>query len=631
MKQSYFLALTVSLLLSTGLSAQQVSFQAHHPAPVPKGATVDFRNLGPDYAPSIQYLEAPSPSGEGYRTFLQEQKEEVGRRFPRTGVVAAEERVLADPPILLLDFAGNNSTSGTPMDNHLAVSRDRQVVSVINSHLAVKSPDANPPGYWVGAATLENFTSDLGIGQFKFDPRVLYDPVADRFVVFALAGNTSLTNSIIIAFSETNDADGEWHLYNLTGPEFSDYNVTNNVWSDYPIVAMTDTEIILTINSVFNNQPWQTGFFETVIWQINKEEGYSGQPLELTYYTGIEFGGKRIRNLCPVKHATGEPGDNVFFLSNRNFDVENDSIFIVELTGKQGDPNTTIEVDVRKADQAYGVPPNAIQTNGTLATNDARVLDAFLLDDQIQFVGNTVDFNTGQAAIYHGLIDNLSTTRDITGYIVNGGADDLGYPSIAYTGLEAGDEDAIIVASHSSATRFPGCSALYFDNDRNHSELVTIKEGLNYIGNIPNTEDERWGDYSGNQRKYDEPGTVWAVSSFGESNTDNDTWIGQLARPDLNVATAEVEEEQLSLLAFPNPARELVTVEFDAGQAERVRILVTDLTGKPLASFMDDKPKKPGKAVFSFSTDPLATGVYFVTVLADEKVIASQKVVVQKD
>ena len=115
---------------------------------------------------------------------------------------------------------------------------------------------------------------------------------------------------------------------------------------------------------------------------------------------------------------------------------------------------------------------------GFLSTNDARILDGLYFQDQIQFVSNTTDPVSGKAAVYHGIIENLNTTRDITAQIIVGDNDDaLGYASIAYTGLDINDRDAIILVSHSSATRFPGHSALYFNNDREYSDLVTVKEG----------------------------------------------------------------------------------------------------------------------------------------------------------
>jgi hypothetical protein len=186
------------------------------------------------------------------------------------------------------------------------------------------------------------------------------------------------------------------------------------------------------------------------------------------------------------------------------------------------------------------------------------------------------------------------------------------------------------VASHSSTARFPGFSALYFDNDRQHSEWVTVKEGINNINMQPSEPLERWGDYSGNQRKYDEPGVIWCASSYGRSNTDNDTWIGSLASPDYISSAKEEPVPAASLEVFPVPAADRVNLEFEAFGVRQIRISVMDMNGRLVRTFLEDKPKREGKARFSFATDPLANGMYILMVQGDGRTLASKKFVVSR-
>ena len=605
-----------ALLLCSSFMFAQTSPISTRMEPIPPLGTVHVADIGPGFDPEIRFL-APPPDGEGTQDLLREQKTALAEQFPRQ--TAGEARSGgAEPPILLIDFGANNSTSSTPMDNHLAVSNDGQIVSVINRHFQVK----DPLGDTQGSATLNNLISDLNLDNLQFDPRILYDPDADRFIVFMMHGFGSTTSKTIIGFSQTADATGYWNFYQLDGNPFD-----NNTWSDYPIVAMTDTEVFVTLNLLENNSSWQEGFTESIIWQIGKAEGYAGQPLETMLWSGINFGDAPIRNLCPVKAGDGQVGDNLYLLSNRNFDLENDSIFILELTGTMDDPNTELLIDVQKADIPYGLSPDALQPEGTLATNDARVLDAFIMDNTIQFVGNSVDHGTGQAAVYHGLIEDVTGDRTVTGFIVNGGVNDLGYPAIAYTGIEEGDQDAIIVASHSSPDRFPGCSALYFDNTRAHSELVTIKEGLDVI-NMLTGDPERWGDYAGNQRKYNEPGIVWVSASFGEANSDNDTWVGELARPDLLSGSEEPQLSATNVQVFPNPTADRLEVQFELpAETELLQIQIVDALGRTVKVFLDDHAKKTGLVSFSFSLAPLSGGLYFLQIRADDQIIHTERIV----
>jgi hypothetical protein len=618
--QRHLLLLTLIACCLTGLQAQTVTYKTYDYQPVPRAAVINLAEAGPDYAPELEYL-APSVGGPWYKQYLRQQKEASDLLFPRKSEAPAGTRGLATPPLLLTEFIGNTSANSTPLDNHLAISNDNQIVSVINRHIAIRDPQ----GGWIGAATLDKFFLPLSLNINKFDPRILYDPEQDKFILFAIGGNSSAESWVLVGFSQTNDANGDWNLYKIEGTPFEP-----GTWADYPIVALSNQEVFVTCNSVKDAQPWQTGFFESLIWQIDKMKGYAGEPLAIKLWSEIEFGGKRIRNLCPVKSASGETDDVMYFLSNRNFAVVNDTIFILELNGDQYDPGVSLDIDMRNSSTAYAVPPDARQPVDFLATNDARVLDAFRLGDQIQFVGNCKDTLTGQAAIYHGIVDDLSGAREVSGYVVTGGADDLGYPSIAWVGIEEGDQDAIIVASHSSTARFPGFSALYFDNDRQHSEWVTVKEGINNINMQANEPLERWGDYSGNQRKYDEPGVIWCASSYGRSNTDNDTWIGSLASPDYISSAKEEPAPAVSLDVFPVPASDRVNLEFEAYGVQQIRISVMDMNGRLVRTFLEDKPKREGKALFSFATDPLANGMYVLMVQGDGLTLASKKFVVSR-
>jgi hypothetical protein len=622
MMRNIILFFLAHCLLWTGLNAQSLTYKTYDYPPLEKGAVVNLKEVGPGYSADLKYLEAPQVGGPWYRQYLAAQKAISDQRFPRKSP-PLQDRALAAPPVKLTDFSGNDNSQSTPLDNHLAISNDNQIVSVINRHVAVKGPD----GSWLAVGKpLDGLFAPLGLdGLNKFDPRILYDPEQDRFILFAIGGNNSIESWALVAFSQTNDATGDWNLYKIEGTPFD-----NGTWADYPIVALAQDEVFLTCNSVKDVEPWQTGFYETLIWQIDKMKGYAGEPLAIKLWSEIHYGGKAIRNLCPVKSGTGETEDRMFFLSNRNFDVLNDTIFILELAGTQDDPNVSLTIDVRKSSTAYSVPPDAAQPIDFLATNDARILDGIWVGDQIQFVGNCKDTLSGQAAVYHGIIDDLDGAREVSGVVVTNGPDELGYPSIAYTGIQEGDLDAIIVASHSSATRPPGFSALYFDNDRQHSDWVTLKEGANAIDMQPNVPVERWGDYSGNQRKYDQPGVVWVSSSYGKSNKDNDTWIASLGSPLWFTATSEEPVEPVAMDVFPNPASDSINLEFEIPGAQRIRIVLLDVQGRLVHSFYHDRPKQEGKAAFSFDTAPLSPGLYILAVQADGRTLATRKVAVNR-
>ena len=253
-------------------------------------------------------------------------------------------------------------------------------------------------------------------------------------------------------------------------------------------------------------------------------------------FSDIRFNGAYTRNLHPVR-GTASNTDRQFFLSNRNFDVTNDTIFLLEVTGTLD--NSTLDVKMGKTAPSYGVPPNGRQADTDLnnptkglQTNDARVLGAITNGDWIQFVSTTMDTSSGFAAIYHGTISDPGTAEQkITGHIIGDTVRDYGYPNIAFTGNEACDIETIIGFNYTSPTDFAGVAAVYYGNDGSYSDVVTLKQGLNYT-DAHSDSYERWGDYFGIQPKFDEPGKVWTAGYYGLTNRQNGTWFNELISPD---------------------------------------------------------------------------------------------------
>jgi len=565
----------------------------------------------------LQQIIAPPPSGNSYRTVLADQKKKSATLFPKQEGQTIRNRSTLGQPTIERSLKGNNGTGGRPLDNAFAVNNEGQLVMLVNSSIEIKTN----AGVLQLGTTLEDFAERLGSSAFMFDPKINFDPIANRYIMTWLGGNNPSSSIIVFAFSETNDAMGDWNVYGFTG------NPNNNgTWSDYPMITYTDEECFLTLNSILDGVPWQDGFTKTIIYQFNKAQGFAGQELDITLWQDVSFDGKFVRNVCPVKPATEVAGDEVFFLSNRNFDITNDSIFLINVSGKQD--VAELSVDVLLSDVNYGVPPDGEQEVGFLATNDARILDAYLLDDRIEFVGNSIDQANGRSSVFHGTIQNATSAPSLTANIISNDTQDYGYPSIAYTGIEPTDLDGIILFSHSAIDRPSGHSAVYFNGLNEYSDPLTLKEGNSFIEMIADSDVERWGDYSANQRDFINPGMVWTASSFGNSVNRNATWLTQMARPGMSVSTTDVRH-QVEIAAFPNPTQNDLKITFEINDVDNLLLQVVDIHGRIIKVIHDDTPKRQGVLEFSMSTAPLSQGIYFLQIIADGQSIGSEKIIVK--
>ncbi|HMX05471.1 MAG TPA: T9SS type A sorting domain-containing protein [Chitinophagales bacterium] len=570
-------------------------------------AVVIMHEIKQDYNPIWYSTEMPAPGSNSYRRHLIDLKDELYRNYmPQQQSNLLREETDITSPEILSGWEGNLITSYVPNDNDLAISNGGMIVSVINSNIYIYD-DA---GTGLFVTSLQSFADTLGILDSKFDPKVMYDPRADKFVLLFLAGFDPEHTHVILAFSQTNDPLGAWNLYSLPGNPKD-----NNRWTDFPMFALTENELFLTINLIIPDEPWQTGFSETLIWQMSLDKGYAGDTLDAVYYDSIFFEGKPLRNLNPVKGGANTYGPDMFFLSNRNFDPANDTIFIVHVTGTLDDPETELTVDFGRSNIAYGVPPQARQfSTHIFDTNDGRVLGSFYENNQIQFVSNTLDPATGFCGVYHGVITDPTGAKTITANIIGDDTLDLGYPNISYSGKFTGDDQSIITCEHTAPTVYAGVSGIFF-NWGGYSDLINIHTGDTYV-NILSGAYERWGDYTGSQRKYDEPGVVWMSGTFGKYidvfpfvQRNNATWIASLRSTVEPAVNVPVNSNMSPARLFPNPTADVFTTEINLSIAGIIECYLYDMQGRLVKSLLRAEGKA-GNNHFQFSMAPLSTGTY---------------------
>ncbi|WP_417610813.1 T9SS type A sorting domain-containing protein [Owenweeksia hongkongensis] len=532
-----FFCLALNLLGQTPNSRKSYTITKSHTF-VPKEAK-------PDFNAQLKNIEAPSPDGDSYRSFLMRQKIKSREMFPRKQAPANNKKTQSTAPQPQVG-PGYNITfqppigpereysGGIPNDNTMAISNNGKLVAAINSTVWAYDIEADSTLFKPFNLLSLNQIAQGNITGRYFDPKMVYDEKADRFILVFLKDSEPSSSRIVVAFSSSNNPIDPWYVYELPGNPLN-----NNRWTDFPAISLTENELFITGNLIVPNVTWQVGFDGSVIWQLDKSAGYNNDSiLPNKLYSQVQFNNKFTRNIHPVQNIN-QDGDRQYFLSNRNFDVTNDTIFVMYIDGTLDDPTTQLTVEMGKTTPNYGVPPNGRQqdtdlndpTKG-LQTNDGRVLGAITNGDWIQFVSNSINPATGFSSIYHGMITNPATPqRKISGTIIADPVLDFGYPNIAFAGNEDCDVESIIGFDFASPTDFPGVGAVYFANDSTHSTLVRLKEGGNYVDKHSDSY-ERWGDYFGIQKRHNNPGEVWVAGFYGLANTGSGTWINRLNSPD---------------------------------------------------------------------------------------------------
>lgn len=578
-----------------------------------------------DYNPELLQIDKqPIPSAEyGNKKEQLYQKRMQNNAAATTPQKKSAGRAAAVNPTVQKAWIGNNA-NGAPSDNDIAVSDSGKVVSVVNTNFQVYSDS----GLLLLNRSLSVFAGQLGFLSQMSDPRVLYDPATDRFVFTCFAGNSSAASTIIVGFSKTNKPEGQWNFYKLNGNSFND-----STWSDYPIIALSGSDLFITFNQVRDNVSWTVGFKQSVIWQIDKAKGYAGDSLEYTLWSDLKLNNTPYRNICPAKYQSQTMDDNMYFLSVRNVDFSNDSIFLLEITNSHRSGSAQLTQRILKAPVKYGFPPNALQAKiggktQQLMTNDGRVVAAIYENDYIHFGANSINPAYTNAAVYLGTISNVSAASPtVSTQLFSTNTTEYGYPSMTYLGTFAADHKVLYTFSHCFTDSFPGTSILYRDANGQYSDIIEVKNGTSVINNFSDSI-ERWGDYTNIQRIYKEPNTAFLSGSWGDINKMR-TWIAKVEVSDPTTGLSDMNKKASQVSIFPNPVyAQKFTTRFELTTKQIVRFELYDLQGKLVTRLLETNVSQ-GQSEFSFETGPLPKGIYQLVGRGEAAVLFTKSVVVE--
>mgnify|MGYP001964499477 FL=1 len=511
--------------------------------------------------------------------------------------------------------------AGIPNDNTMAISNDGFIVSAINTTVTI----LNEKGDRLGFKSLYGMTAgQLGLLDRYYDPKVIYDPISDRFILVFLEGSTSADTRIVVGFTETNDPTQTWNFYALNGKPLG-----GKTWSDYPIIAHNKTDIYITVNLLRDNESWQEGFVESFIWQVNKQDGYDGnEDLRQNLFSGINYNNKPVWSICPVQPGIDFDQENMYFLSVRPDAMSNDTLFLHEITNSTTSGNAQHKLSVLTTDLPYGVPPTAYQpiVGYRLQTNDTRVLSAVYHDNTIHYVQSSILTDEIRSGIYHGIISSMNEMPQVNGTIISSNELDFAYPSIAFAGNTKLDNQSMVITfSHVGENDYAGTSAIYHNKSEGlesiYSNVISLKSGDSLINTFVADTAERWGDYTDIQRKYNEPGIIWLCGSYGDSLGRNNVWLSKLS-----VKNDLIVEDKF--LVYPNPVELSVEISINFMLDDQVTIQLVNNLGSVVKE-INHEPVRKGNARFLLNTEDLSSGVYILALYdRSGQKINSQKIIV---
>lgn len=510
-------------------------------------------------------------------------------------------------PIVTEDFNGNFNSGSSPLDNSMAISNDGIIVTVANTTIMYKTE----AGGTTFNSSLLAFIDDPAI-DYVCDPVVLYDAEEDRFIFFAQECTGSSVNSrLLIMFSQTNDPNDGWYYYKLTGNPNSDGS-----WFDYPKVGISSEDLFITGNLFTDGG----SFNESVIYQMDKHDGYAGASLTWQYWNdipGFPF------TILPVSSGNEfNYGPGIFCVATTPF--SGTSIKFYDITDEiDGDPSLNY---YSVGTDYYEVAADAYQqgTDCRLDIGDCRALSGFYMNGTVHFVYQS-DVGSSWNGINYNRLDVAELSNDSQKF-GDPGTQDYSYPAVSWFGLSPSDKSVMIGFGSVSSSDYPQISAVHCNDAGEWSDVTMVYEGSSYASYTSPT-NERWGDYSGSCRKHYAPEpTVWISGAYANNTNRWQTRIAELTGE--YVASVDESENNADLMVAPNPVVDAFTLYFDLNEMTDLQIEIIDMNGKIVKELYSGEGKA-GHNQFTFNKAMLSQGIYFLQVKSSTTTIANEKIIIQ--
>jgi hypothetical protein len=149
-------------------------------------------------------------------------------------------RLLGGPSVRDDFLAVVDNHMANPADTHGAVGPEHLVVA-LNTEIAIQTRE----GELLSKVGLGDFWAGFSHG-FVFDPKVVYDHLVKRWVVFTIADVNTTKSAVLIALSQTSDPTGDWDMASIrVHPEAAP---DNYLYADYPNVGYNKKWLAASVN-----------------------------------------------------------------------------------------------------------------------------------------------------------------------------------------------------------------------------------------------------------------------------------------------------------------------------------------------------------------------------------------------
>ena len=473
-----------------------------------------------------------------------------------------------------------------PPDPYLAVGPNH-IVATVNSRFRIldksgvvqKTIEANT---WYNT-TMSN--SD------PFDPKVIYDHYANRWVMVWLSVQTS-TSYFMISVSDDSDPNGVWFNWRL--PSNVNGNTSAGNWADYQGVGYDQNAIYITSNQF----TFAGSFSYAKLRIINKSDLYAATPGVVNWKDLWD-----IKNPSPVINVFGLRPTRTYDTSSEYYLVNNSpyvtgNYFIVyKLTNPLTTPTlTAVQVPVT----AYTDPNDAGQlgSSNTIDGGGSNLRNEPVVKNGMLHLVHAVKSGTSglYSAVRYCKI-NLSTNTAVTDVAMGSDTYFHSYPAVAVDN----NDNVVITYTRTGTTEYAGAyytSKLASGNTLTGSKLLKAGNGTYYktFGGDRN----RWGDYNGAWTDPSSPDKIYLLTEYTASTNTWGSWIGELTFATVNNSVT---------VSAPDGGEHWVigtnqNITWTSQNVSNVKIEISTNNGTSWTTVVASVPATPGSYAYTVPNTP---------------------------
>ena len=423
------------------------------------------------------------------------------------------------------------------------------VMGCVNTDFAIFAKDGTLIEQIDATEWFENVLPGLGQAfGVAFDPQIVYDHFADRWVMLYIASNFETAHYYLISTSDDSDPTGTW--YNFAVPGHLNGDTPDRGWGDYPKMAVDESAIYITANQF----GFISGSLGVKLTVLGKAQFYNNTAGAISWTNFWDLRNPdsledRVSTVIPAL-TFGTPGTE--FLINDSPYFIGAFMTLWSLTNPLSATPTLSAVNV-SVDTSFGdpTPPQQLGGGFPLIESQGRTMFQAVYRDGSLWTSHNVPGGTDDAFAALRYV-RINTTTAVATEDVAFGADNFWY---FYPALMVDQNSNLtIVVNRSGLTEFPGI--------RYTGRLATDPLGLqpssqlkagesNYVKTFGGGRN-RWGDYNGIALDPVDNNEVWMFAEYaetpvgpGEDGQRWGTWFGQTTFAPLTGSQISLDPEEI--------------------------------------------------------------------------------------